>query len=495
MGCVLPARWADLPEGSSEVPADKIKTSFCCQGCGHESPKWMGFCPSCGEHTPLVERPRRLSTTSQTWLPDTSPEPQELSQVSNDEQERIPLACEEMNRVLGGGVVPGSLVLMAGEPGVGKSTLLLQTAQYVASKGTRVLYVSGEESVHQTKLRSERLGFTGQGIYLLVETDVDEIVRRLESFGPALVIVDSIQTLYTQELPSGPGTVAQVRECALRLMRWAKGKAVPVLMAGHLTKDGSLAGPRVLEHMVDVVLYLEGENLNTYRILRGAKNRFGSTNEVGIFEMGTNGLEEVADPSRVLLAQHREGAVGSVIVPVLEGSRPLLVEVQSLTSPSVLPVPRRVANGVDYNRLLLLTAVLSRRAGLNLSNQDIIVSVAGGLKIREPATDVAVALAIASSLRNTPINPGMVALGEVGLTGELRPVPQLQRRLNEASRLGFRRCLLPSAARESTAGVEGIEPVYAPTLAHALRQCLSPRRASQALAQADEFVEEQEIRV
>ena len=386
--------------------------------------------------------------------------------------------------------MPGSVVLMAGEPGVGKSTLLLQTAQSVASEGNRVLYVTGEESVHQVKLRSERLGFSGQGVYLLAETEVEEIVQQLEHFRPSLAMVDSIQTLYAQEIPSGPGSVAQVRECALRLMRWAKATAVPVFLAGHVTKDGSLAGPRVLEHMVDAVLYLEGENLNDYRILRGVKNRFGTTDEVGIFQMGGNGLEEVSDPSRVLLAQHREEAVGSVIVPVLEGSRSLLVEVQALTSRSSLAVPRRIANGVEYNRLLMLAAVLSRRVGLELSNQDIIVNVVGGLRIREPAIDVAVALAIASSLRNTPVDSGMVALGEVGLSGELRTVPQLQRRLNEASRLGFRQCLLPVSAREDTGEVEGIEPVFAPTLTHALRRCLPKRSVSQVTDPIGEFAEE-----
>ena len=386
--------------------------------------------------------------------------------------------------------MPGSLVLLAGEPGVGKSTLLLQTAQHIASAEHRVLYVTGEESVHQTKLRSERLGFSGQGIYLLAETDVDEIVQQLERFQPTLAIVDSIQTLYTREIPSGPGGVAQVRDCALRLMRWAKARSVPVIMAGHVTKDGSLAGPRVLEHMVDVVLYLEGENLSAHRILTGTKNRFGSTNDVGIFQMGGNGLEEVTDPSLVLLSQHREGAVGSAIVPVLEGSRPLLVEVQALTSPSSLAVPRRVANGVDYNRLLLLTAVLSRRVGLNLSNQDIIVNVVGGLKIREPAADMVVALAIASSLRNAPVNPGMVVLGEVGLSGELRSVPQLQRRLNEAARLGFQQCLLPASCRDDSIHVEGIEPLFAATLAHALRRCLPKPKESQAVYDSAEYEDE-----
>ena len=474
------------------MPRERTKTIFLCQTCGHESPKWMGFCPACGDQSPLVEGPRSTSTrsTRQGWLATTLEGPRELSQVSPNEQERTPLAFAELNRVLGGGMVPGSLVLMAGEPGVGKSTLLLQIAGYVASTGAKVLYVSGEESVHQIKLRSDRLGISGQGIYMLSETDVDEVVQHLEQSKPALAVVDSVQTLYTQDIPSGQGSVAQVRECALRLMRWAKARAVPLFIAGHVTKDGTLAGPRVLEHMVDVVLYLEGENLSTYRILRGDKNRFGSTNEVGIFQMGGKGLEEVPDPSSVLLSQHRKEAIGSAIVPILEGSRPLLVEIQALTSPSILAVPRRIANGIDYNRLLMLAAVLSRRVGLNLSNQDIIVNVVGGLRIREPATDVAVALAIASSLRNTPLSPGMVGLGEVGLSGELRTVPQLQRRLNEASRLGFRRCLLPSSTREEAAGAEGTEPVFSPTLADALQQCLPRRRINQAADPLDEFLEE-----
>ena len=402
---------------------------------------------------------------------------------------------EELNRVLGGGIVPGSLVLMAGEPGVGKSTLLLQTAQYLASAGGKVLYVTGEESVGQIKLRSRHLGISGQGVYLLAETNVDIVIEQLEGFLPVVAMVDSIQALHTQEISSGPGSVAQVRECTLRLMHWAKARAVPILMAGHITKDGSVAGPRVLEHMVDVVLYMEGENLSAYRVLRGAKNRFGSTNEVGIFQMGSKGLEEVADPSMVLLSQHREESVGSTIVPVVEGSRPLMVEVQALTSPSALPVPRRIANGVDYGRLLMLAAVLTRRVGLNLSNQDIIVNVAGGIKIQEPASDIAVALAIASSFRNKPVNAGTVVLGEVGLTGELRTVPQLQRRLGEASRLGFRRCLLPSSAKDDTRGVKGIEPVYAPTLKDAMRVCLSQRKELEATGNIAEFVDEQELRV
>ena len=382
----------------------------------------------------------------------------------------------EMNRVLGGGVVPGSLVLFAGEPGVGKSTLLLQAANFVAAQGQKVLYISGEESDRQVKLRFQRLGMASQGIYLLAETDVDQILQHLEHHLPSLAVVDSVQVLSTQEVSSGPGSVAQVRECALRLMRWAKTRGVPVLLAGHVTKDGTVAGPRVLEHMVDVVLYLEGESLGAHRLLRSVKNRFGSTNEVGMFQMGGTGMEEVPDPSQALLAGRSQGAVGSAIAPVMEGSRSLLVEIQALTSPSILPVPRRTSNGVDYNRMIMIATVLTRRARLNLANQDIIVNVAGGLRVGEPGADLAQALAIASSLRNLPLLPGLVAIGEVGLSGELRTVPQLDRRLNEAARLGFKTCLLPASAKGKTPPVEALEPLYAPTVGRAIGLALAHAR-------------------
>ena len=460
-----------------------------CRDCGYESPRWMGFCPACGDHVPLVEMPARSNSGQRGWVSTTSSTPQELSQVSADEHGRISMGFDELNRVLGGGAVPGSVVLIAGEPGAGKSTLLLQTAQFVSSAGSSVLYVTGEESAHQIKLRSERLGFTGERVHLLAETDMDVIVEQLERFRPGVAMVDSIQTLYTEGTSSGPGSVTQVRECALRLTRWAKASGVPVLISGHVTKDGTLAGPRVLEHMVDVVVYLQSEELSGYHILRSVKNRFGSTNDVGIFEMGSHGLAEVPDPSRVLLSHYREEAVGSAIVPVLEGSRPLLVEVQALTSPSVLAAPRRVANGVDYNRLLLLTAVLTRRVGLNLSGQDIIVNVAGGLKVSEPATDLAVAAAIVSCLRDTPLHPGTVTVGEVGLSGELRAVPQLQRRLAEASRLGFKRCVLPPWTAHQQSETGDLEIVQAQTLSQALRQCLPRGRSHQPAGALSEVAE------
>ena len=483
----------DPISGDTVLPRERSRATvvFICQTCGHESPRWMGFCPSCGEHAPLVETTRAPTTTNHRWRSSTNSKLEELSQISHDEQERIPLGFAELNRVLGGGVVPGSVVLMAGEPGIGKSTLLLQTAEHVAAVGNRVLYVTGEESSHQIKLRSERLGITGQGVFLLAETDVDQVVVQLEGTRPALAMVDSIQTLYAEGTTSGQGSAAQVRECALRLMRWAKDRAVPVLLAGHVTKNGSVAGPRVMEHMVDVVLYMEGENLGPYRILRGTKNRFGSTNEVGIFQMGDRGLEEIHDPSRVLLSERRGGSVGSAIVPILEGNRPLLVEVQALTSPSALAVPRRVANGVDYNRLLMLTAVLSRRVGFHLSNQDVIVNVVGGLRIREPSSDLAIALAIGSSLRNVALSPEMVAFGEVGLSGELRTGHQLGRRLSEATRLGFRKCILPASAKQFSDGFGEIEPFFSPTLSDALEYCVPRPKVSQGYRPPADFLGDQ----
>ena len=454
--------------------------AFFCASCGYESLKWMGFCPACRQGAPLVERPPTPRRAPRAWAGDAPPAPQELSAVLSDHHDRIPMAFSEFNRVLGGGIVPGSVVLMAGEPGIGKSTLLLQTAQGLAAQGRNVLYISGEESVSQIKARSDRLGFSGRGVYMLAETNADEVVRHLDEFRPALAMVDSVQTLYCDDLPSGPGSVAQVRESTLRIMRWAKSSAVPVVMAGHVTKDGSLAGPRVLEHMVDAVLHLEGDGASAYRILRGAKNRFGSIDEVGIFQMGGDGLEEVSDPSRVLLAERRDGAIGSTIVPVLEGTRPLLVEVQALTSPSVLPAPRRVANGLDYNRLLMLAAVLGRRVGLSLANLDVIVNVVGGLRLRDPSSDLAVALAIASSVHNVPVRPHTVVLGEVGLSGELRSVAQWQRRLNEAFRLGFRHCVLPESTKVDGQAVPGIEQQTFPTLGGALSWALPRTRGAGA---------------
>ena len=460
-------------------PKSPQRTQFVCQECGYESTRWFGFCPapSCGSALPLQEidyvasgGPRRA------WLASTSEAPQELSRLNPEDRRRHQLPCDELNRVLGGGIVPGSVALLAGEPGVGKSTLLLQLARYLSEDGRQVAYLSGEESPHQVKLRSERLGFAGDRVFLLTETDVDLALSVLEECQPFLAIVDSIQTLYTADAPSGPGSVAQVRECGLKLMQWAKSRNVPVFLAGHLTKEGSLAGPRVLEHMVDQVMYLEGQEVSSYRLLRSGKNRFGSTTEVGVFEMTGQGLVEVADPSRALLAQRYERGVGAALVPALEGSRPLMLEVQALTSPAFGPAPRRVANGVDYNRLLMLAAVASRRSGLELAGQDIIVNVAGGFRVNEPAADLGIILALASSLHNQPLDPQLIAVGEVGLSGELRTVPQVERRVMEAARLGLSRCILPATAQGDLKKMPDIETVYVRTVRQALRAAIGTQR-------------------
>ena len=459
---------------------ERAGSTFFCQGCGHESAKWMGFCQACGDRNPLVEAPKPQRSSASLRQARASDPPQELSQVSSEDGIRITTGFADLDRVLGGGLVSGSLVLMAGEPGIGKSTLLLQAAEHVARGGGKVAYVTGEESAHQIKLRSDRLGLSGCGVFLMTGTDVDETTERLDSFDPSLVIIDSVQTLHSGDASSSPGSVSQVRECGLKLSRWAKSGSTPLIMAGHVTKDGALAGPRVLEHMVDVVLYMEGESLSTYRIVRGVKNRFGSTNEVGMFEMAGDGLRQVDDASRTLISQRGEGAVGSAVIPVLEGSRPLMIEIQALASPSFLNVPRRVGNGVDYNRLLMLVAVLSRRIGLSLANQDIIVNVVGGLNVHEPSADLAVCLAIASSLRNTALPSDLVALGEVGLSGELRNVPQIDRRLDEAARLGFSRCLVPAGLGDRQSGGDGIGIVRAGTVRQALTLCFPRGRNGQS---------------
>ncbi|MBN1862859.1 MAG: DNA repair protein RadA [Dehalococcoidales bacterium] len=439
-------------------------TVFVCQQCGKESLKWLGRCPNCQEWNSFVET--RVAVTTATLHSSPVSPPQELSRISTDAHDRFPIPMAEFNRVLGGGIVSGSLGLIAGEPGIGKSTLLLQVAHLITGTSGSVVYVSGEETLRQIKLRSERLKIKGDRLYLLAETDLEVILNQFEQMKPSLAIIDSIQTVYLPRLETSPGSITQVRECTLELMRWAKLNATPVFITGHVTKDGAIAGPRVLEHIVDVVLYLEGEPFSSYRLLRCTKNRFGSSNEVGVFEMKSEGLIEVSDPSQALLAQRFSQAVGSVVVPTLEGSRPLLVEIQALTNPTSFGLPRRTANGVDFGRLLLITAVLSRRAGLKLGNQDIIANVTGGLKISEPAADLGLALAIASSYRDTGSDPELAAVGEVGLSGELRSVPQLERRISEAARLGFKRCLVPRAGTK--ADRKDIELVPASTLKEAI---------------------------
>ena len=450
----------------SRSDKSRTKTVFVCQQCGKESLKWLGRCPNCQEWNTFVETAVITSAASSRSISPISP-PQELSQVVLDAEDRFPLALSEFNRVLGGGVVPGSMVLIGGEPGIGKSTLLLQVSALAAQTRGKVVYVSGEETLHQIKLRSQRLGVKGDNLYLLAETDLEGILSQVEELSPSLVVVDSIQTVYFSELDGAPGSITQVRECTQRLMRWAKSSAVPIFIAGHVTKDGSIAGPRVLEHIVDVVLYLEGEPFSSYRLLRCVKNRYGSTNEVGVFEMKKEGLIEVDNPSQAFLSRRQGDLVGSAVVPTLEGSRPLLVEIQALTNPTSFGLPRRTANGVEFGRLLLIVAVLSRRVGLKLGNQDVIANVTGGLRIGEPAADLGIALAIASSFRDRGVDPALMAVGEVGLSGELRAVAQLDRRVSEAARLGFKRCLVPKSGTKVSA--KNIELIPVSTLKEAVR--------------------------
>ncbi len=423
------------------------RTVFACQECGYENPKWLGRCPDCSSWNSFVER----TADQRPGVAAPTAPPQELSRLPQEEEPRLAFGLPEFDRVLGGGAVPGSLALIGGDPGIGKSTLLLQVASLAAGSRT-VLYLSGEESARQIKLRAARLGVAGDGLFVITETNLDAALREAESLSPDLLIVDSIQTVYTGAAPQAPGSIAQLRQCTMELMRWAKGTGVPTFIVGHVTKGGEIAGPRLLEHIVDVVLYLEGERFSNYRLLRSVKNRFGSIDEVGVFEMTGEGMTGVDNPSQAFIAERASGAVGSVIVPTLEGSRPLLVEVQALTSPTAMPTPRRTANGLDFNRLLLIAAVLTRRVGLSLTGQDIIASVVGGLRVHEPATDLGLALAIVSSHRDKPVPADLVALGEVGLSGELRSLAQLERRLLEAERLGFRRCLLPQVALARPAG-------------------------------------------
>ena len=453
----------------------KQRSSYICSNCGKRSPAYFGRCPQCRQFDTMVEhieeaRPssRKPARTRESALPHATL----LSEVNRGDQARIPVPIAEFSRVLGGGLVPGSLVLLGGEPGIGKSTLVLELSAMLAQAEDSVLYVSGEESAQQIKLRADRMGLGDPGLYLLTETDLDRIFEAIAALEPTLVVIDSIQTTRVAELNSSPGLVAQVRECAIRLQDLAKRDGVSVLMIGHVTKDGHIAGPRTLEHIVDAVLYLEGDPFGQFRLLRGVKNRFGATSEVGVFEMRGSGLAQVENPSEVFLEERVVNSPGSAIAVTMEGTRPLLVELQALTSPTAFGNPRRTPNGIDINRLLLISAVLSKRIGLKLWEQDIFVNVVGGLRVSEPASDLALALAIASSYNDRPLPADIAIVGEVGLSGEVRRVGQLAARLNEARKIGFKRALVPRLRRDGQDLPPGIHLIEVRSVAEAISAVL-----------------------
>ncbi len=455
----------------------KTTTTYVCQQCGFESAKWMGRCPDCGEWNTFIEtvtQPRRTGAGSRTGsLAGAAPIP--LPQVAALAERRRATGSAEFDRVLGGGLVPGSLILLGGDPGIGKSTLALSVIGYIATGGDETLYVSAEESPQQVKLRAERMGITTPNLYLLAATEIDAIIEQIERMRPALVVVDSIQTVASPQIESAPGSVSQVRDCTMRLMRVAKSTHTPVCIIGHVTKEGTVAGPRTLEHMVDAVLYLEGERFHSYRLLRGVKNRFGATNEVGVFEMRGEGMVDVANPSGLFLSEGRGQASGSAVLVSMEGTRPLLVEAQALVTNAAYGVPHVTATGIDRNRLQMLLAVLTKRVGLALGTQDVYVNIAGGFELSEPAVDLGVAVAIASSFLERRVAPDLALVGEVGLGGELRSVTRADQRAREALKLGFTRCIFPKQPSdgdvETTSGAES-EVVRAATLSAALELAL-----------------------
>lgn len=421
----------------------KAKTVFVCNDCGYESPKWLGRCPACGAWNTFFEQKvvETKSSISSKGIKEKI-SPQILDNVIGKNESRTDTGIGELNRVLGGGIVNGSLVLLGGEPGIGKSTLILELCDKITGTG-KVLYVSGEESAEQVKIRADRLGIKNTNIMFLGETDIDVIEETILAMNPKLVIIDSIQTMYSEEITSAAGTVSQVREITARIMRISKGHNITTIIIGHVTKDGNIAGPRVLEHMVDTVLYLEGERYFSYRILRSVKNRFGSTNEVGMFEMKNEGMVEIKNPSQILISDRTDNPAGSIVVASMEGTRPLLIELQALTTPSVYGMPRRTANGIDYNRLTMLIAVLEKKASIPLGSQDVYLNVVSGIRLIEPAVDLGTILVVASSFRNVPISKDLVAIGEVGLTGEVRAVNMIEKRLKEAEKMGFKTCIIP----------------------------------------------------
>lgn len=434
------------------------KSVYFCQNCGHEESKWLGQCPMCKEWNTFAEE-KVVSIKGQKSSGEKQVQAVTLSSVTTDEDERMTTELVELDRVLGGGIVPGSLVLVGGDPGIGKSTLLLQVCQKLSAMNKKVLYISGEESLKQIKLRANRMGEFSENLYLLCETSLNLIQTAIEREKPDVVVIDSIQTMYNEEIGSAPGSVSQVRESTNVFMQLAKGMNIAIFIVGHVTKEGTVAGPRVLEHMVDTVLYFEGDRHASYRILRGVKNRFGSTNEIGVFEMRKEGLVEVENPSEFMLSGKPENASGSVVACAMEGTRPMLMEIQALVCKSNFGMPRRTAAGIDYNRVNLLMAVLEKRVGLPLSGYDAYVNIAGGIRMNEPAVDLGIIMAVASSYKNRPVSEDTIVFGEVGLSGEVRAVTMPEQRVAEAKKLGFKVCVAPEVSLKSIGKVEGIEVI------------------------------------
>lgn len=452
----------------------KAKSVFACGSCGYESPKWLGKCPGCQAWNTMVEEKTVKTSASRPGSGIAFPKekPKSIIHIESTMDARVHTGIAELDRVLGGGLVPGSLLLVGGDPGIGKSTLLLQTSNALAAAGHKVLYVSGEESTRQTKLRAERIGALSEQMYVLSETNMEEIAAAIDELNPDLAVIDSIQTVYHPSIESAPGSVSQVRECTGYFLRIAKVRGIATVLVGHVTKEGAIAGPRLLEHMVDTVLYFEGERHHAFRVLRAVKNRFGSTNEIGIFEMLESGLREVANPSEMFLSERPLGASGSIVTASIEGTRPVLVELQALVAPTTFPSPRRMTAGVDHNRLSLILAVLEKRIGLFLQNQDAYLNVAGGVRLVEPAVDLAMAVAVASSYRDKPTRPGDVVFGEVGLTGEVRAVSRIEQRVREAEKLGFKRVILPENSLKGWKPPKGLEVVGVQTVGEALKAAL-----------------------
>ncbi len=461
----------------------KTKTSFVCQECGYESARWLGRCPDCGKWNTLQEEVQAEESPHETLPFSKNPaQVTSLREVKEEDVKRLNTGLGELDRLMGGGIVPGSFTLIGGEPGIGKSTLLLQMCHSLAEKGSKVLYVSGEESVSQTKLRSSRLKADAPGLFVLSENNADVIAQHIQQQKPHCVIIDSIQSLYRPEVPAAPGSVSQVRECSHLFFSLCKNLGIPVFLVGHVTKDGSLAGPRVLEHLVDTVLYFEGDRFLNLRVLRAVKNRFGSTNEIGLFEMQEQGLVEVKDPSRLLLSERPSRSSGSVVVPAMEGSRPFLIEIQALVSPANFPVAQRVTTGVDYNRFCILLAVLEKKAGLPLQGNDIFANVAGGFRTTEPATDLGLALAIASSALDCPVPEEVVVFGEIGLAGEVRGVQHAEKRVMEAAKQGFKKCYLSQHQLKSLGKKAPLEVIGVADLREAIDQLLRRKDLKKVLS-------------